>query len=62
MNIAFTFETFIRKFLTNSRVNKSTGLDNVGPENFEINPYRFKHQPFTFIVNKTILSGEFSSF
>ena len=29
--ISLTNVTFVRKFLTNLNVNKSTGLDNIGP-------------------------------
>ena len=56
--IPSTIVTFVRKFLTNLNVNKSTGLDNIGPRVLTI-AANVLTPSLTFIVNKSILSGEF---
>ena len=56
--IPFTNVTFVRKFLTNLNVNKSTGLDNIGPRVFTI-AANVLALSLTFIMNKRILSYEF---
>ena len=56
--IPFTKVTFVRKFLTNLNVNKSSGLVNIGPRVFTI-AANVLAPSLTFIVNKSILSGEF---
>ena len=57
-NISLTNETFVWKFLTNLNVNKSTGLDNIGPKILKL-AANVLTPSLTFIVNKSILSGEF---
>ena len=56
--IPLTNVTFVRNFLTNLNVNKSTGLDNIGPRVLTI-AANVLTPSLIFIVNKSILFGEF---
>ena len=49
------------KFLTNLNVNKSTGLDNIGPKILKL-AANVLTPSLTFIVNKGILSSESLSY
>ena len=60
-NISLTNETFVQKFLINLNVNKSTGLDNIGPKILKL-AANVLTPSLTFIVNKSILSGKFPSY
>ena len=58
--ISLTNETFVRNFLTLLNVNKSTGLDNIGPKILKLSA-NILTPSLTFIVNRSIISREFPS-
>ena len=58
--ISLTNETFVRNFLTLLYVNKSTGLHNIGPKILKLS-VSILTPSLMFIVNKSIISGEFPS-
>ena len=55
-----TNHAFIRNFLSNLNVNKSTGLDNIGPRILKMSTDIIA-QSLLFIVNRSITSGKFPS-
>ena len=55
-----TNETFVNNFLTMLNLNKSTAIDNIGPKILKLSANVIKPS-LTFIVNKSIISGEFPS-
>ena len=58
--IPFTNQTFIRKFLLNLNVRKSTGLDNIGPRILKLSA-NIITPSLEFIINKSISTGKFPS-
>ena len=58
--IYFTNQTFIRKFLLNLNVRKSTGLDNIGPRILKLSA-NIITPSLEFIINKSISTGKFPS-
>ena len=56
--ISPTNETFVNKFLSALNVNKSTGIDNIGPKILKLSANTITPS-LTFIVNKRIMTGEF---
>ena len=58
--IPFTIQTFIRKFLLNLNVRKSTGLDNIGPRILKL-AANIITPSLEFIINKSISTGKFPS-
>ena len=58
--ITFTNQTFIRKFLLNLNVRKSTGLDNIGPRILKLSANVIA-PTLLFIINKSISTGKFPS-
>lgn len=59
-NISLTNTSFVWNFLTSLNVNKSTGLDNIGPKILKLSA-NILTPSLTFIVNKSIVSGAFPS-
>ena len=59
-NIPLTNHAFIRNFLSNLNVNKSTGLDSIGPRILKMSTDIIAPS-LLFIVNKSITSGKFPS-
>ena len=53
-------ETFANNFLSMLNLNRSTGIDNIGPKILNLSA-KVKTPSLTFIVNKSIISGEFPS-
>ena len=53
-------EIFVNKFLSDLNANKSTGIDNIGPKILKLSANVITPS-LTFIINKSILSGEFPS-
>ena len=58
--IALTNETFVNNFLSMLNLNRSTGIDNIGPKILKLSANVITSS-LTFIVNKSIISGEFPS-
>ena len=58
--IPLTNVGFVRKFLSNLNVSKSTGLDNIGPKILKISA-NIIAPSLVYIVNKSITSGSFPS-
>ena len=58
--IPCTNQAFIKQFLSNLKVNKSTGLDNIGPRILKMSANVITPS-LLFIVNKSISSGQFPS-
>ena len=58
--IPFTNQTFIRNFLLNLNVRKSTGLDNIGPRILKLSA-NIITPSLEFIINKSISTGKFPS-
>ena len=50
--------SFIRTFLSNLNVNKSTGLDNIGPRILKLSA-NVLAPSLLYIVNKSLITGEF---
>ena len=57
-NIPLTNLSFIRTFLTNLNVNKSTGLDKIGPRILKLSA-NVLAPSLLYIVNKSLITGEF---
>lgn len=57
-SIPLTNITFVQKFLKNLNVNKSTGLDNIGPKILKLSANMLAPS-LMYIVNKSITVGEF---
>ena len=57
-NIPLTDLSFIRTFLSNLNVNKSTGLDNIGPRILKLSA-NVLAPSLLYIVNKSLITGEF---
>ena len=57
-NIPLTNLSFIRTFLSNLNVNKSTGLDNIGPRILKLSA-NVLAPSLLYIVNKSLITGEF---
>ena len=55
-----TNEFFVNNFLSTFNLNKSTGVDNIGPKILKLSA-NIITPSLTFIVNKSIISGEFPS-
>ena len=55
-----TNEAFVNNFLSTLNLNKSTGIDNIGPKILKLSANVITPS-LTFFVNKSILSGEFPS-
>ena len=56
--IPFTNQTFVRNFLLNLNVRKSTGLDNIGPRILKLSANVIA-PTLLFIINKSIYTGKF---
>ena len=57
-NIPLTTLTFVRNFLSNLNVNKSSGLDNKGPRILKLSA-NVLAPSLLFIVNKSLITGKF---
>ena len=55
-SIPLTNITFVRQFLSNLNVNKSTGLDNIGPKILKLSA-NILAPSLMYIVNKSITVG-----
>ena len=58
-NIPLTTLTFVRNFLSNLNINKSTGLDNIGPRILKLSA-NVLAPSLLFIVNKSLITGKFT--
>ena len=56
--IPLTTLTFVRNFLSNLNINKSTGLDNIGPRILKLSA-NILAPSLLFIVNKSLITGKF---
>ena len=59
-DIPFTNVGFVRQFLLNLNVTKSTGLDNIGPKILKLSADIISPS-LVSIINKSIISGSFPS-
>ena len=57
-NIPLTNLIFVRNFLSNLHINKSTGLDNIGPRILKLSA-NVLAPSLLFIVNKSLITGKF---
>ena len=57
-NIPLTTLTFVRNFLSNLNINKSTGLDNIGPRILKLSA-NVLAPSLLVIVNKSLITGKF---
>ena len=57
-NIPLSTLTFVRNYLSNLNVNKSTGLDNIGPRIIKLSANVLAPN-LLFIVNKILITGKF---